>query len=74
MNGKFWKKIMLKRRLRKMDKWWYFCGGCCFGLIPPSVYETHTKEEAERFREEKLKELRDIINEFELRHEKEGMI
>lgn len=74
MIRKCWAKIIFKKRLRKMDKWWYFCGGCCFGLFPPSVYYTHTEDEVEQIREEKLRELRNIIKEFELRQERGGVV
>lgn len=71
MIRKCWERIMFKWRLREMDRWWYDSGGCCFGIIPPSVYYTHTEEEVRQIKAEKIKELRDIIEEFELRYKGE---
>lgn len=58
-------KRRLHRKLKEMDDWWYFMGGNCFGLFPPSFYYTHTDEEVKRMTEETLAELHAIIEKFE---------
>lgn len=47
-------RIKFHHKLKKMDDWWYFMGGNCFGLFPPSFYYTHSEEDMKRIREETL--------------------
>ena len=55
-------EIRFRRKLKKMDNMWYFMGGSCFGMFPPSFYYTHTKEELERITAEKVDELQKMID------------
>lgn len=55
-------KILLRRKLRQMDKWWYDMGGNSWGLFPPSFYYTHTEEEIERIATETVAEIQELIN------------
>lgn len=34
-------KIIFRIKLWEMDEWWYYTGGSCWGLFPPSFYYTH---------------------------------
>ena len=47
-------RIKVHHKLKKMDDWWYFMGGNCFGLFPPSFYYTHSDEEIKRIEDETL--------------------
>lgn len=60
-----WEKFKFYLKLRRMDKFWYEHGGCCFGLFPPSFYYTHTEEEIERIRKEEIGKLEAIIEDYE---------
>lgn len=55
-------KIIFRRKLRQMDKWWYYMGGNNWGLFPPSFYYTHTEEEVERIATETIAEIQELIN------------
>lgn len=58
-------KIQFRMKLKEMDDWWYYMGGACFGLFPPSFYYTHTEEEIECIINETLAELRRMVDEFD---------
>lgn len=61
----FWEtiqKIIFRRKLRQMDKRWYYMGGNSWGLFPPSFYYTHTEEEVERIAAETAAEIQELIN------------
>lgn len=51
-------------KLKQMDDFWYFMGGNCFGLFPPSFYYTHTEEEIKRITEETMAELQALFDEY----------
>ena len=55
-------KLMLCRKLRQMDKWWYDMGGNDWGLFPPSFYYFHTEEEVERIASKTIAEIEELIN------------
>ena len=57
--------IIFRIKLQQMDDRWYFMGGNCWGLFPPSFYYTHTEEEIKRIKEETIKKLYDMIEELE---------
>jgi len=57
-------KIILWKKLKTMDMNWYLMGGNCFGLFPPSFYYTHTEEEIERIKFELIKELEEIVKQY----------
>lgn len=62
-------KIKFRIKLKEMDDWWYYTGGNCFGLFPPSFYYTHTQKEIEKITTEEKRKLRALIeqlNEYEL--------
>lgn len=59
------REIRFQIKLKEMDDLWYFMGGSCFGLFPPSFYYTHTQEEIERITAETLEKLRTMIDELE---------
>lgn len=59
------RKIIFRIKLKQMDDWWYFMGGSCFGLFPPSFYYTHTEEEIERITAENLERIDKLINELD---------
>ena len=61
-------KIKTYRKLKKMDDWWYFMGGSCFGLFPPSFYCTHSEEEIKRIRDETLAEAYSMINQLDTKY------
>lgn len=67
---KFFNKLKFRKKLRKMDEWWYLFGGSCFQCFPPSFYYTNTKEEIDRITREKIENLRAIMKEYE---EKNGL-
>lgn len=56
------KKIMFRRKLRQMDRLWYYTGAVNWELFPPSFYYTHTQEEVERIVAETLEEIEELIN------------
>ncbi len=45
-------RIKFRNKLRRMDDEWFFRGGSCWELFPPSFYYTHTKQEIKRIKEE----------------------
>lgn len=57
-------KILLKRKLRKMDRHWYETGASSWELFPPSFYYTHTEEEIERITKETVARIEEIIDQF----------
>lgn len=59
------RKIIFRIKLKQMDDWWYFMGGSCFELFPPSFYYTHTEEEIERITAENLERIDKLINELD---------
>lgn len=60
------RKLLFGIKLFEMDWWWRFTGADSWGLFPPSFYRSHTKEDAERIREETVKSLREMINDKEM--------
>lgn len=58
-------KIKFYRKLKKMDDWWYFMGGNCFELFPPSFYYTHSEEEIKRIRDETLAKAYSMIDQLD---------
>lgn len=58
-------KIIFHCELKKMDDWWYFIGGNCFGLFPPSFYYTHSEEEIKRIKDETLAKAYSMINQLD---------
>ena len=58
-------KIKFRHKLKKMDDWWYFMGGNCFGLFPPSFYYTHSEEEIKQIRDETLAKAYSIIRQLD---------
>lgn len=58
-------KIRFRIKLKRMDDWWYYTGGNCYGLFPPSFYYTHTEEEVRRITDETVESLRALIKELE---------
>lgn len=58
-------KVKFRTKLKRMDDWWNYTGGSCFGLFPPSFYYTHTEEEVRRITDETLERLRSMIKELE---------
>lgn len=63
---KIYKHLKLKAKLQQMDDMWYFMGGNCFGLFPPSFYYTHTQEEIDRITKEEIGKLKAILKKFHL--------
>ena len=61
MDKRIIEKGKLSIKLKHMDDWWYYTGGNCFGLFPPSFYYTHTEEEVRRITDETLESLRSMI-------------
>lgn len=64
MFGKLWKKVKFEHKMRKMDKLWYFMGGNCFGLFPPSFYHRHSDEEAKQITRETIAKLNAIVEDY----------
>lgn len=62
---KIYKLLKFNAQMHKLDKIWYFLGGNCFGIFPPSFYYTHTKEEIEQKKKETIKKLLEILNKYE---------
>jgi hypothetical protein len=58
------KFVFRKFQLWDMDMQWSLHGGNCFALFPPSFYCTHTQEEIDRITEEKVAELKKLIDEL----------
>ena len=58
-------KIRFRIKLKRMDDWWYYTGGNCYGLFPPSFYYTHTEEEVRRITDETVESLRALIKDLE---------
>jgi hypothetical protein len=58
-------KILFRVKLVIMDDQWYYMGGNCFGLFPPSFYYTHTPEEIECITTEKMEKIQMAINELD---------
>jgi len=59
-------QIRFRIKLKMTDDMWYFMGGSCFGVFPPSFYYTHTAEEIERITAEemeKIQKMMDLIKE-----------
>ena len=65
MDKRIIEKVKFRIKLKRMDDWWYYIGGSCFGLFPPSFYYTHTEEEVRRITDETLERLRSMIKELE---------
>lgn len=59
------KKIIFWIKLKDMDVQWYWTGGSCFGLFPPSFYYTHTEEEIERITAETAERIGELIDQLE---------
>ena len=70
MFGKLWKGFVFKIKLLEMDRQWYFMGGNCFGLFPPSFYHTHSKEEIKRLTDEATMEIEKLLEELRKNSEK----
>ena len=58
-------RLKFHHKLKKMDDCWYFMGGNCFGLFPPSFYYTHTEEDIKRIRDETLAKAYLMINQLD---------
>lgn len=56
-----------------MDDLWYFMGGNCFGLFPPSFYYIHS-EEIKRITAEEIQRLQKMIAQLENDNPKEQYI
>lgn len=56
--------IMFRIKLKQMDDWWYYTGGSCWGLFPPSFYYTHTEEEVERITKETKARIQAMIDQL----------
>ena len=62
---KWWiDRIIFRIKLWEMDEWWYYTGGSCWGLFPPSFYYTHTEEEIERITEETRARIQALIDQL----------
>ena len=57
--------IKFRIKLQQMDDMWYLMGGSCWGLFPPSFYYTHTEDEIKRIEEETIKELYEMLEQWE---------
>lgn len=62
---KIYKVLKFTAQMQRLDKMWYFFGGSCFGIFPPSFYYTHTQEEIEQKKKETIKILQEILNAYE---------
>jgi hypothetical protein len=58
-------KIIFRMKLMILDDNWYYMGGNCFGLFPPSFYCTHTPEEIEHITAEKMAKLKMMLEELD---------
>lgn len=56
-------KIIFRIKLWEMDEW-YYTGGSCWGLFPPSFYYTHTEEEIERITAETRERIQALIDQL----------
>lgn len=63
-----YKKILTRWQLREMDTIWSLYGGGCFGLHKPSFYHKHSEEELERIQKQEISKLKDILDDFQMRH------
>ena len=61
---KIYKSLKFKAQMRRLDKMWYFLGGNCFGIFPPSFYYTHTEQEIEQQKKETIEKLKAILNAY----------
>lgn len=59
------RKMIFHHQLKKMDEWWYFMGGNCFELFPPSFYYTHSEEEIKQIKDETLAKAYSMINQLD---------
>lgn len=59
---KIYKMLKLNAQMRRLDKMWYFFGGNCFGIFPPSFYYTHTEQEIEQKKKETIEKLKELLN------------
>lgn len=67
-----WNKLAFWMKLRNMDYVWYnIMGGNSYGVVPPSYYYKYSEEEVERIKTERIDEMKQILRDFELRHEME---
>ncbi len=57
-------KIFMWVKLKIMDWDWWSSGACHHALFPPSFYYTHTPEEIERIRAEKIKKIQEMIDQM----------
>lgn len=57
-------KIMFRIKLKQMDDWWYYTGGNCWGLFPPSFYYMHTEEEIECITKETKARIQALIDQL----------
>lgn len=57
-----------------MDDLWYFMGGNCFGLFPPSFFYIHSEEEIKRITAEEIQRLQKMIAQLENDNPKEQYI
>ena len=57
-------RIIFRNKLKRMDDMWYFWGGSCWGLFPPSFYYTLTEDEIRRIKEETVKKLYEMIEQM----------
>lgn len=64
MIKKLWKGFVYKMKLREMDRRWYYMGGSCYGLFPPSFYYTHSEDEIRKYTDEIIVELEKLLEEF----------
>lgn len=56
--------IMFRIKLKQMDDWWYYTGGNCWGLFPPSFYYMHTEEEIECITKETKARIQALIDQL----------
>jgi hypothetical protein len=52
-------------KLMILDDNWYYMGGNCFGLFPPSFYCMHTPEEIRHITTEKMAKLKIMLEELD---------
>ena len=57
-------KIIFRIKLWEMDEWWYYTGGSCWGLFPPSFYYAHSEEEIERITAETRARIQALIDQL----------
>ena len=51
-------------KIKRIDDWWYYMGGSCWRLFPPSFYYTHTEEEIERITVETKARIQALIDQL----------